>query len=116
MKNTNLFFATDINIIDFGSGSVKAGLSNSDSPSLVFDSVIGHSRFNQVVPFNIDTEVIGLKAETRGLYKLEYPIQRGVITSKTNAELLLNKIYNEVKIHSNKDIPVFICEPPFTPK
>ena len=40
------FFNTIATIIDLGSGTVKAGLAGDEKPPVVFESVIGHCKFN----------------------------------------------------------------------
>lgn len=58
---------------------------------------------------------MGPDRDTRGLYRLERPIKRGVLTSKSDAKLIIKKIYNSLKM-TQKDTPIFIAEPPFTSK
>ncbi len=68
-----------------GSGTIKAGIAGEEKPTCVFDSLIGHAKFNQILPVNVEKEVVGPEKETRGLYRLDYPIKRGILSSATNA-------------------------------
>lgn len=115
-ENEYLLFSSTSAIIDFGSGMVKAGMSGDEKPTCVFPSLIGYPKFNQILPLSLETQVVGPSREVRGLYRLEKPIRRGVLHSETDAKLLLQKVYNGLKLNNNKDVPVFIAEPPFTSK
>lgn len=109
-------FNTISAIFDLGSGTIKAGISGEEKPTCVFPSLIGYPKFNQILPLSLETQVVGPNREIRGLYRLDKPIKRGVLQSETNAKLIIQKIYNSLKLNNNKDIPVFIAEPPFTSK
>jgi centractin len=52
----------------------------------------------------------------RGLYRLERPIKRGIIQNFTDSKIIFDKLFNDMKITNNKETPIFICQPPFTPK
>lgn len=108
-------FSTLATIIDFGSGTIKAGLSGEEKPSCIFDSIIGTSKLEQVLPNKTPEKIVGPKKQIRGLYKLQKPITRGILTSCADANLIMKKIYHELKAINNKEIPIFIAEPPFTP-
>ena len=103
-------------IIDLGSGKIKAGLSTEEDPSLIFPSLIGHPKFNKILPINSQEEIVGPDSELRGLYTLDRPIKNGKIQNRADAKMIFNKIYNDLNICSNREIPIFIAEPPFTCK
>lgn len=63
---------------------------------------------------NVEQDVVGPDKEMRGLYRLERPIKRGVLSSENDAKLILSKIYNELKLTNNKETHIFVAEPPFT--
>ena len=109
-------FNTMATIVDLGSENLKAGLSGEEKPSCVFKSLIGTPKFNKVLPIANDMEVVGPSKEIRGLYKLDKPVKRGLVANTTDMKLLLNRIQNELKILNNKEMPIFLTEPPFTPK
>jgi len=109
-------FNTMAIIVDVGSETLKAGLSGEDKPSCTFKSLIGTPKFNKVLPIPSEMEVVGPSKEIRGLYKLEKPVKRGLVNTTTDMKLLLNRVQNELKILNNKEIPIFLTEPPFTPK
>ena len=103
-------------IVDFGSGQVKADFSGEEEPKVIFDSWLGKPKYSKVLPIMKETDVIGPSADVRGLYKLEHAIERGVISSSNVARQIIDRVYNDLKITNTKDVPFFICEPPFTPK
>jgi len=114
MTDYNMFNSAAV--VDLGSGQVKADFSGEEHPKCIFDSIIGRPKFNKILPLTTESEVVGPNADIRGLYKLEKPIKRGLLTNSADAKLIFNKIYTDLKIMNNKEVPMFICEPPFTPK
>ena len=116
MEEYQNIFNTESCIIDMGSDTIKAGLSSEEKPSLTFKSVIGTPKFNKILPTGTEMEVVGPSKDIRGLYKLSRPIKRGLISNMSDAKLLFNKVYNELKLVNHKDVPIFLTESPFTPK
>ena len=103
-------------VVDLGSAHIKADFSGEEFPKTVFPSLIGRPKFNKILPLTNETEMVGPNADIRGLYKLERPIKRGVLAAVADGKLLFNKIYADLKIINNKEVPMFIAEPPFTSK
>ena len=52
----------------------------------------------------------------RGLYRLERPIKRGILQNISDGKIIFERIFNDLKINNTKEMPIFICQPPFTPK
>lgn len=52
----------------------------------------------------------------RGLYRLERPIKRGILQNHSDSKIIFEKLFNEIKMTNSKEMSIFICEPPFTPK
>lgn len=115
MNNFGIFNTSSC-IIDLGSDTIKAGLSTEDKPSLLLESLIGSPKYKKILPQNTDKQIIGISAETRGLYNLKKPIKRGILQNEEDAKLIFQKIHNELKLINNKEIPILIAEPPFTSK
>ena len=63
---------------------------------------------------NVEQDVVGPDKDMRGLYRLERPIKRGVLSSENDAKLILTRIYNDLKLTNNKETHIFVAEPPFT--
>lgn len=66
-----------------------------------------------VIPTSTQSDVYfgeDIETERRGLLKLKYPINHGIIEGWDDMELLWGKIYNELKV-SPKEYPVLLTEP-----
>lgn len=110
-------FNTTATIIDLGSGMIKAGSSGEEKPTCIFPSIIGYPKFNKILPINEEKYVVGPERSMRGLYRLERPINRGILSNADDAKIIFQKIFTDLKLtNNNKEIPVFIAEPPFTSK
>jgi len=68
-------------VIDVGSGVIKAGLGGEEKPSLFVNTYVGRPKHPRIMINSIDLDkFIGTDAEKhRGLIKLNYPIERGVV-------------------------------------
>ncbi|XP_058017414.1 actin-related protein T2-like [Ahaetulla prasina] len=96
-------------IIDNGSGSCKAGISGETEPKSIVPSVVGHFREK---PEEI---YIGGGALAKKGALLNYPVQRGIISSWDDMEKLLRYIYRyELKVKPSTR-PAFLSEPPRNP-
>ncbi|CAI5782834.1 Hypothetical predicted protein [Podarcis lilfordi] len=97
-------------IIDNGSGSCKGGISGESEPRSLITSVVGHLKQNT------EDYYIGEKAFSKnGAGLLNYPVERGVITSWDDMEKLWKHIYKqELKVKANER-PVLLSEPPLNP-
>ena len=75
-------------VIDNGSGMVKAGFAGDDAPRVVFPSIIGRPRHQNVMAGCRKTECyIGDDAQAhRGILQLHYPIEHGIVTNWTEME------------------------------
>ena len=74
-------------VIDNGSGSIKAGYGNSDTPRSVFPTVIGHPRQANTHSACKSDDYIGDEAVSkRELLDLRYPIQQGCVNNWDDME------------------------------
>lgn len=80
-----------------GSGSVKAGFAGADHPKSFFPSYVGRPKHLRVMAGAVEGDTfIGRKAqELRGLLRLKYPMEHGVITDFDDMEKIWSYIYSE---------------------
>ncbi|XP_007943629.1 actin-related protein T2 [Orycteropus afer afer] len=100
-------------IFDNGSGLCKAGLSGEIGPRHVISTVVGHPKFKMSsAGANQKNYFVGEEA----LYKyenlnLQYPIERGLITSWDDIEKLWNHLFEWELGVKPSDRPVLMTEP-----
>lgn len=82
-------------VIDIGQFSTKVGFAGEDSPSQVFFTMVGKPKYQQLeAQYGAHQQelYVGNEIQSMGLYKIFYPIEKGVITDWT----LLTKIFEYI--------------------
>lgn len=104
-------------IIDNGSGYIKSGFAGDDVPNLVFPSYVGRPKYKKVMAGAVEGNIfVGNKAEEyRGLLKVSYPINHGIIENWNDMENIWIHVYNSLKINSEEH-PVLLTEAPLNPQ
>lgn len=105
-------------VIDSGSGSVKAGIAGEELPKADFASLVGRPKHQRAMAGGLEGETfVGqIAQENRGLFRLRYPMEHGIVTNWDDMELVWHHLYqNELKIVS-EDHPVLLTEPPLNPR
>ena len=102
-------------VIDFGTCYTKAGLSEEEGPRTVFPSVVGYPKFT--VGIGEKKDFIGQDAEAkRGVLKLNYPIEHGVVNNWDDAEKIMRYTFtNELRVAPEQHI-IMLIEPPYNSK
>lgn len=106
-------------VIDNGSGVIKGGFAGSELPHSFFNSVVGVPKYVKFMAgSDVDnTQFVGDNAERhRGLLKLTYPIEHGIVKDWVNMEKIWSYMYtNKLKV-SSEEHPVLLTEAPYNPR
>ncbi len=105
-------------VIDNGSGMCKAGFSGEQQPRSVFPEVIGKPK-NPGVLIGIGTKdtYVGEEAQQRrGVLKLNYPIENGIVKEwEQMQQIWYHTIYNELRVDP-QEYSALLTEAPLNPK
>lgn len=85
-------------VLDNGSGTIRAGFAGDDLPKCYFPSFVGRPKHLRVLAGALEGEVfIGQKAATelRGLLKIRYPLEHGIVTDWDDMEKIWEYVYSE---------------------
>lgn len=108
-------------VIDNGSGMVKAGFAGDDAPCCVFPSIIGTAKYKNTMNVDVDMDInkfyVGDEAQSkRGILRLRYPIEHGIITNWDDMEHIWEYTFNNQLRVNPMDHKVMLTEAPQNPK
>jgi len=106
-------------VIDNGSGVLKAGFAGESVPKCVFSNFVGRPKHVRVMVGDLPSDVfVGKKAEEyRGLLKINYPMEHGVVNKWQDMEVLWNFLYGKDQLNINpEEHPVLLTEAPLNPR
>ncbi len=106
-------------IIDIGSAYAKIGFASESTPRFVFPCITGTEKYKSImVDVGARSVYVGNDAmRMRGVLKVKYPIQRGVIMDWNEYYEILNHIfYTLLRIENLSIYPVIYVEHPFVPR
>ena len=107
----------DAVVIDDGSHTIKAGFAGSNTPHVVFQSMIGRPRHRRVHK-DMDKShfYVGDQAQSKaGVLRLTYPIQRGIVKNWDDMQKIwLHTFYDKLRIDPEEH-KVLLTETIFNP-
>jgi centractin len=105
-------------VLDNGSGTIRAGFAGSETPSSVFPSYVGRPKHPRVLAGALEGDVfIGPRAqELRGLLKLKWPLEHGIVTSWEDMERIWRYIYETELKTMSEEHPILLTEAPLNPR
>ncbi|KAJ1964783.1 centractin- actin- protein of the dynactin complex, partial [Dimargaris xerosporica] len=105
-------------VIDNGSGVIKAGFAGEDKPKCFFSSCVGRPKHVRVLAGAAEGDYfIGRKAdELRGLLKIHYPLEHGIVTDWDDMEKIWQHVYAEELKTLSEEHPVLLTEAPLNPR
>ncbi|KAH8926022.1 actin-like protein [Atractiella rhizophila] len=94
-----------------GSGTIKAGFAGQDHPN------VGRPKHQKVMAGSTEVDLfIGKKAqELRGLLKIKYPMEHGIVTDWEDMERIWTHVYSEELRTLSEEHPVLLTEAPLNP-
>lgn len=105
-------------VLDNGSGTIRAGFAGEDLPKCYFPSFVGRPKHLRVLAGALEGDVfIGKRAEElRGLLKIRYPLEHGIVTDWDDMERIWHFVYQEELKTLSEEHPVLLTEPPLNPR
>ncbi|EWC48850.1 actin-like protein [Drechslerella stenobrocha 248] len=105
-------------VIDNGSGTIKAGFAGEDTPKCYFNSFVGRPKHPRVLAGALEGDVfIGSRAEDlRGLLKIKYPLEHGIVTDWDDMERIWQFVYSDELKTLSEEHPVLLTEAPLNPR
>jgi centractin len=84
-------------VIDNGSGTIRAGFAGEDLPKTYFPAFVGRAKHLRVLAGSLEGDVfIGRRAEElRGLLRIKYPLEHGIVTDWDDMERIWQHVYSE---------------------
>ncbi|XP_031722168.1 uncharacterized protein LOC116393742 [Anarrhichthys ocellatus] len=109
------YFKTPI-VLDTGSGLMKAGFADQDLPNIIFPTIIGMPKYEEIMNGNLEREIyIGHEAQhMRGVLALKHPIKNGIICNWDEMEKIWHHTFQQLGVEP-EDHPVLLTEAAMNP-
>jgi len=107
-------------VLDIGQFATKCGFAGEDNPSLVFFTIVGKTKYQQI-DFDYggikkDEYFIGDEIQSLGLYKIFYPIEKGIIQDWGYFEKIIDYIFYNLRVDPSLVNILFATHPLFPRK
>ncbi|KAI9517156.1 hypothetical protein NQZ68_008412 [Dissostichus eleginoides] len=117
--NINMTQMTDFKtpiVLDTGSRLMKAGFADQDLPNIIFPTIIGMPKYEEIMNGNLERETyIGHEAQLmRGVLALRHPIKNGIIRNWDDMEKIWQHTFQQLGVDPN-DHPVLLTEAAMNP-
>jgi centractin len=99
-------------VLDNGSGTIRAGFAGEDLPKCYFPSFVGRPKHLRVLAGALEGDVfIGQRAqELRGLLKIRYPLEHGIVTDWDDMERIWQYVYTEELKTLSEEVNALVSE------
>jgi len=115
-------------VVDNGSGNLKAGFAGDDKPRTYASAVVGRPKYQKLMAGSLLASSTGIDSSdgdifigdsaqnNRGLLKLTYPMEHGIVTNWSDMEKLWYHMFTqELKIQPEEH-PLLLTEAPLNPR
>lgn len=104
-------------VLDIGQFSAKAGFAGEDMPSQVFFTIVGQPKYRQIdyeyTGIRKDDFYVGDEIQSIGLYKIFYPINKGIIQDWLSFEKIIDYIFYNLRVDPSLVNVLFAVHPLF---
>ncbi len=104
-------------VLDIGQFSAKAGFAGEDMPSQVFFTIVGTPKYRQIdyeyAGVRKDDFYVGNEIQSIGLYKVFYPINKGIIQDWLSFEKIIDYIFYNLRVDPSLVNVLFAVHPLF---
>ena len=104
-------------VLDIGQFSAKAGFAGEDMPSQVFFTIVGSPKYRQIdyeyAGIRKDDFYVGNEIQSIGLYKIFYPINKGIIQDWLSFEKIIDYIFYNLRVDPSLVNVLFAVHPLF---
>ena len=104
-------------VLDIGQFSAKAGFAGEDMPSQVFFTIVGKPKYRQIdYEYGMvrqDDYYVGDEIQSIGLYKVLYPINKGIIQDWVSFEKIIDYIFYNLRVDASLVNVLFAVHPLF---
>ena len=105
-------------VIDVGSGFTKAGFAGEETPAHIFLSIIGKPKYPAAMlgPRYKDYYVGAEALRMRGVLRISYPLEHGIVKDWDGFTKLVDFAYRECLRIDPSKYPILLTEPPLNPR